>query len=217
MKLRETLLDLLFPPKCAFCARVIRPGGSGICADCFKALPRTGAQCRKKGDYFTLCVAPLYYEDFVRESLLRFKFGGGRSSARAYALLMAACIEKEFLAGYDILSWVPVSRRRLRQRGYDQAQLLAQELGPLLGMEPACVLEKVRHVPAQSGMGSAEKRRANISGAYRVLSPKKLEDKRILLVDDIVTTGSTFSECSKTLLRAGARQVLCAAVARDRD
>ena len=217
MSIRGALLDLLFPPKCAFCARIVRPGGSGTCADCWDKLPRTGAQCRKKGDYFTLCTAPLYYEGKVRESLLRYKFGGARSCAAAYAPLVAECVQREFPGGFDLLSWVPVSRQRLRKRGYDQAQLLAEELGKLLDVQPVAVLEKVRHVPAQSGMGSAEKRRANIIGAYRALTPDKLEDKRILLVDDIVTTGATFSECAKTLLRAGAQQVLCAAVARDRD
>lgn len=215
--MKAAILDLLFPPKCAFCARVIQPGGNGICMDCWERLPRTGAQCRKKGDYFTMCVSPLYYEGKVRESLLRYKFRNAQSCAEAYALLVAECIQREFPSGFDLLSWVPVSRQRLRQRGYDQAYLLAEGVGRLLGCRPVHLLEKVRNAPAQSGMGSAEKRRANISGAYRVTAAENLEEQRILLLDDIVTTGATFSECAKTLLRAGARQVLCAAVARDHD
>ena len=79
------------------------------------------------------------------------------------------------------------------------------------------MLLKVRDAAPQSGMGSAEKRRANISGAYAVPSPELVEGKRILLVDDIITTGATMSECAKTLLLAGADQVMGAAVARSRD
>jgi predicted amidophosphoribosyltransferase len=78
-------------------------------------------------------------------------------------------------------------------------------------------LEKTLDAEKQSSMGSAEKRRANIAGAYKAADPELVEGKRILLIDDIVTTGSTLSECAKTLLSAGAAEVLCAAVARTRD
>ena len=80
-----------------------------------------------------------------------------------------------------------------------------------------CTLKKLRHTAAQSQTGSAEKRRANISGAYRVPDPAQVADKRVLLIDDIVTTGSTLSECARTLGLAGAEQVVCATVARRRD
>ena len=69
----------------------------------------------------------------------------------------------------------------------------------------------------QSTVGSAEKRRANIAGAYRAADPELVQGKRILLIDDIITTGSTLSECARTLREAGAAEVLCAAVARTRD
>jgi competence protein ComFC len=217
MKIGEAILDLLFPLKCPFCQRPVRSGGVGWCAGCEKSLKRTEAHCRKKGDYFTMCVAPLYYEGAVRESLLRYKFGGSREYAGVYAHMMLDCIREQFPGGFDVLTWVPVSRKRLRKRGYDQAELLARELGILLSVKPEPLLEKIHDVPAQSGIGSAEKRRANISGAYQAVATEKIDGKRILLVDDIVTTGATLSECSKTLLRAGAHQIMCAAAARDRD
>ncbi|MGE4354597.1 MAG: ComF family protein [Oscillospiraceae bacterium] len=209
-------LELLFPEKCAFCHRVIKSECGGICEKCRSNLPYTHGNCKKKGDYFTLCVAPLYYEGDVRESLLRYKFGRCTAYAGVYAPMVSACIEREFGQDFDLLSWVPVSRRRLRRRGYDQAQLLADEIGRQFAKKPVPLLKK-RHVPAQSGMGSMEKRRANISGAYRVIDPELIAEKRILIIDDIVTTGSTLSECAKTLMRAGANKVMCAAVARDRD
>lgn len=173
--------------------------------------------CKRKGDFFTLCVSPLYYEDDTRESLLRFKFGQCSQYATVYAPLMLECIEREFQSKYDILSWVPVSKKRLRERGYDQAELLAQAIGNLCEMKATATLVKQRNTLAQSSVGSAEKRRANISAAYRAISPKEIDGKRILLIDDIITTGATASECAKTLLLAGADSVMCATLARDRD
>jgi len=153
----------------------------------------------------------------VRESLLRFKFRNCRHYAGIYANLMNECITKEFENGFDIISWVPVSKQRLRKRGYDQARLLAEEIAKLQGFKAVPTLIKHKNAPAQSGINGAEKRRANILGAYQVLDPDLIAGKRILLIDDIITTGATLSECSKTLLRMGAEQVLCATVARDRD
>jgi len=215
VKLKSALLALLFPAKCPFCARIVSPGG--ICAQCEKSIPYTRSNCRRKGDFFTRCVSPLYYESGVRESLIRFKFNNCKHYAAYYAPLVYDCIAQEFNCDFDIISWVPVSKKRLRKRGYDQSRILAEEVASLFGTQAIPVLEKHRHCPAQSGMGTAEKRKANISGCYRCLNPDLIEDKRILLIDDIITTGATLSECAKTLLRAGAGEVLCATVARDRD
>ena len=217
MKLIPALLDLLFPPKCVFCARPIVRGELMVCPDCGKELPWTGSMRRVTGDYFTCCVAPLFYKDKVRESLLRYKFAARRIYADTYARLMLEGVLREFDGAFDMLTWIPVSRKRLRRRGYDQARLLSEALGGLLGVEAVPLLEKIRDTAAQSKMGSAEKRRANISGAYRVLDPELVADKRILLIDDIITTGATMSECAKTLLLAGADKVMGAALARRRD
>ena len=217
MSLANVLLELLFPEKCAFCHRVIRTKYSGICEKCRNTLSYTRGNCKRKGDFFTLCVAPLYYEGDVRESLIRYKFGQCTSYAKVYAPMVRDCIKSEFGEEFDLISWVPVSQKRLSSRGYDQSKLLADEIGKLCGIKPMPVLVKQRHVAAQSSMGSAEKRKANISCAYGVIDPAFIYEKRILIIDDIVTTGSTLSECAKTLIRAGAGKVMCAAVARDRD
>ena len=215
MGLLDAALSLIFPHKCPFCGCVVNK--YGICGDCFKSLPRTGSNYKKKGDFFSGCVAPLYYEGNVRESLLRFKFSSCSHYAKSYAALVYECIEKEYPEGVDIVSWVPVSKKRMRSRGYDQAKLLAEEIAKLMGTTAVPVLEKHKHVAAQSGVGSADKRKANILGAYRVPNAELVENKKILLIDDIVTTGATLSECAKTLLKSGAQQIVCAAVARDRD
>lgn len=212
-----SLLDLLYPPKCAFCHKIVNNGSARICPDCESKLPYTNDFGKQKVEFVSLCVAPLYYENDVRESLLRFKFESCTGYAKAYAPLIADCVRQTMLDKFDILSWVPVSRKRLRERGYDQAELLAKAVAKELNLRAEPVLKKVQNTRPQSGAGSAEKRRANISGAYRVLSVERVRGKSILLLDDIITTGATVRECAKTLGLAGADAVYCASAARGRD
>ncbi len=213
----KTLLDILFPPKCAFCRRIMHSGVESPCPYCRDGLPYTKGGGRQKGDFFSVCVAPLYYEDEVRESLLRYKFKGATGYASVYAKLLAPCIASELSGDYDLISWVPLSKGRYKERGYDQAMLLALATALELDDVAVSTLEKTLDVAKQSTVGSAEKRRANISGAYCVPDPELIAGKRILLIDDIVTSGSTLSECARTLKSAGAAGVVCAAVACSRE
>lgn len=121
MSLKEKLLDLFFPPRCAFCRRT---GVHGVCADCERTLPYAKVQlCEGAG--FGSCASPLLYEDAVRESLLRFKFHGAQSAAEGYGELLARCAAEELGGQFDTVTWVPVSKKREHERGYDQAYLLA--------------------------------------------------------------------------------------------
>lgn len=215
MELLERVLDLLYPPKCALCHRLLDKGGVYICPRCRTSLPYTSEQGKQKIEFCEVCVSPLYYEDHAKESLLRYKFHDCRGYAQVYAPLVADCIRAAELE-WDVLSWVPLSRKRLRERGFDQCFLLAEAVGKQLGTPPVSLLKKSRHTRAQSGMGGAEERRANISGAYTVPQPERVAGKTILLLDDIVTTGATLSECARTLRYAGAKAVCCASVARRR-
>ncbi|MGN1001939.1 MAG: ComF family protein [Oscillospiraceae bacterium] len=217
MRAFSAFLDILFPPRCVFCRKFMKSSREPICPDCLKTLPYTTGGGEKTGDFFTVCVAPLYYEGTVREALLRYKFKQATGYAQPFGRLLARCVRENLAGRYDLISWVPLSKKRLKERGYDQAMLLACAAALELDDVAVSTLEKHIHVEKQSAMGSAEKRRANISGAYRVEDPELIAGKRILLIDDIVTTGSTLSECARTLLSAGASEVLCAAVARTRD
>lgn len=215
MKLIDAVLELLYPTKCAFCHKLT--GGDRVCPDCAGKLPLTeaGAQIQKF-PFISQCLSPLYYEGDVRESLHRYKFGGLSHYCTLYAQFMAKCIDENQIS-CDIITWVPLSRKRLRQRGYDQAGLLARELSELTGIECCRLLKKTRNNPAQSGTGGAEKRRANVSGVYAPLAPEKISGKSILIADDIVTTGATLSECGRILLQAGAEEVKAVTVARKRN
>lgn len=211
------LLDLLYPPRCVFCRKLLKKGEHSVCGKCREELPYTRNGGEQPGDFFSVCVAPLYYEGTVRESILRYKFKEATGYAQVYGALVAECIRDNLKGRYDLISWVPLSSRRYKERGYDQAMLLALAAALELGDVAVSTLEKHRDVARQSSMGSAEKRRANISGVYRLADPELINGKRILLIDDIVTTGSTLSECARILRQSGAKEVLCAAIARSRD
>lgn len=154
-----------------------------------------------------------YYKDTVRGSLLRYKFAGRRSYAPAYGRILAVKLQEQDWDTFDILTWVPIAPLRRLRRGYDQVELLAHAVGAELGITPVKTLRKIRNTPPQSGIKDASRRRANVLGAYAPVSPENLRGKRILLLDDVITTGATASECARVLLTAGAKEITCAALA----
>ncbi len=210
MGLYKKLLSLLFPPRCIFCRRIIDEGF--MCRSCQADLPVCG-QIKKRGEFFSASVAPLYYEGSVRKALHRYKFSGKRGYAGGFSELMADSVRLELPGRFDVVTWVPVSAKRLRERGYDQSKLLAELTAKKLGRETVPALRKTRHTKANSSLEGRESRAANILGAYEVTDRELVAGKRVLLIDDIFTTGATMSECSRVLLMAGAEDVVCAAVA----
>jgi len=209
-----SFLDLFFPPKCIFCGKVLNKTDDGWCDKCTEALPFADNGGRQDGEIFDFCVSPLYYKGSVRKSILRYKFRGMSAYAAVYGRLLADCVREHPDIKYDIITWVPLSSKRERSRGYDQAMLLALATALELNDVAAETLSKPRDVQAQSELGGKEERSANISGAYVVSEPELIEGKCVLLIDDVVTTGSTLTECAKVLISAGATRVVCAALAR---
>jgi len=211
------LLELLFPTRCVICRDFLGGGKPRICPECVDRISYTSDGGKRHGNFFSLCVSSVYYEKDFRESFLRYKFHNCSAYASAYGKLLGSTIYEQLEGRYDVVTWVPIDRRRYRKRGYDQAYLLAKSASEMLTQKPVRLLKKKRSVSAQSTTGTAEKRRANIAGAYKAVHPERFLGKRVLLIDDIVTTGSTLSECAKTLLLAGAEDVCCATLARTRD
>ena len=214
MSFMSSLMDLLFPPKCVFCGKVLGGADDAWCSKCVESLPFTLAGGKQDGVNYDCCVSPLYYKGDVRKSILRFKFRGASAYADVYGRILADCIRENPDIEYDVISWVPLSSKRERSRGYDQAMLLA--LATALNLDDVAVetLSKPHDVRAQSELYGREERSANISGAYKAADPELIEGKCVLLIDDIVTTGSTLSECASVLLAAGAVRVYCATLAR---
>lgn len=211
-RLAEALLDLLYPPRCQICHALITPREKPVCRRCLDTLPEhDGADPYVEGA--SRCTATFFYEGNLRESFHRYKFDGLQWYAGQYGRWMAVTVRDKLAGRFDRITWAPVSRKRLKSRGYDQAELLCRALARELGMTPERMLEKHTDNPAQSGMSSAEERRKNARGVYRVTDAERVAGARILLIDDIVTTGATLSECCRVLRAAGAADVVCAALA----
>ena len=209
------LLDLLFPPKCVFCGKLLATGERDFCARCQKELPwLEGPAAEQKGEFFSLCAAPLRYQGVVRDSIRRYKFKGRQGYHKAYGKLVAQCVHDHLAGKYDLITWVPLSDKRKKERGYDQAFLLASAAALELGDVAVETLRKRRNTAAQSGIQGEEERRANVLGAYEGVDPDLVKGKRVLLVDDIITTGSTIAECARILRTLGASDVVCATLAR---
>ena len=206
------MTELFYPDKCVLCGQLLGKEETDMCHSC-----RTDAPAWKKGNFKISFVARWaavwYYKDNVRESLLRYKFQKRRNYAAAYGRLLAMKLVQSGFDDFDVLTWVPISFRRRWKRGFDQVALIAKSVAQELNCKAVPTLRKVRHNAPQSGMANAAARRANVLGAYRVRRRAAVTGKRILLLDDIITSGATVSECAKTLLTAGAAQVSCAAVA----
>ena len=211
------LLDLLFPPRCVFCGKLLATGERDFCARCQRELPwLEGPAAEQTGEFFSLCAAPLRYQGVVRDSIRRYKFKGRQGYHKAYGKLVAQCVHDHLAGKYDLITWVPLSDKRKKERGYDQAFLLASAAALELGDVAVETLRKSRHTDAQSGLEGEAERRANVLGAYTAVDPELLAGKRVLLIDDVVTTGATFSECARVLRTMGAKDVVCAALARAR-
>ncbi|MDO5400890.1 MAG: ComF family protein [Eubacteriales bacterium] len=215
MRLLRALMQLLFPPKCVLCGKLLKNQEQDLCAWCRTQGPLYPNR-KRSAQFLDSFAAVWYYEGSVRRSLLRFKFRGAGSYAKSYGRLLAMELEKLHPEGFDLLTWVPISRRRRLTRGYDQVALLAKALGRELGMTPEPTLKKIRHNRPQSSVRGLAQRRANVLGAYRVMRPAQVAGKRVLLLDDILTTGATAGECARMLKTAGAKEIHCAAVAATR-
>ena len=210
-RLQKQLGNFLFPRKCPFCGTVT--GGRLLCGSCERTLPYTGENALRQGT-FGRCASPLYYTGPVREAILRFKFQGRTGGLDCFGRLMADCAARWYPGEFDTVTWVPVSKKREHERGYDQAHLLAKETARHWGIEPVRLLRKTRNNAAQSGLSSAAERRGNVLGVYEAENTDRIRGAKILLIDDILTTGATLGECVRVLREAGAADVVCATLAR---
>lgn len=210
------LTELIYPPKCVLCECILDSNTTDLCHECREKAPEF-SHPKRNIPFVAHWTALWYYKDDVRSSIHRFKFGNRRKYAQTYARLLAMRLEKDALTDWDVVTWVPISSLRSFFRGYDQSQLICQALQDETGCPAHRLLKKIRNAPPQSGIPDAASRRANVLGAYRVQNRPLLEGKRILLLDDVVTTGATASECARILLTAGAKDVTLVAVAAARQ
>ncbi len=230
------LLDFLFPPLCHICRSFIPDAGElHICTNCRERLPLaisplcnicgiqfTGAgndhicgQCITHPPHFDCARAHLLYEGAAREMIHSFKYQHKTHLRRPLALLALEGLT-DFIVEQspDLIVPVPLHRSRLRSRGFNQALLLGNILSDRLSipMLPNG-LAKIRQTEPQIEL-SAEQRRSNVKGAFTSTRPTDIAGRRILLLDDVMTTGSTVDECSKELKKTGANSILVVTIAR---
>ena len=217
MNLREKVLDLVFPPKCPFCRRILEDPRASACPACVSGLPwLEGGEEERSVEFADGCFSPLAYQGAVPEAVRRYKFDRVRALAVPFAGLMARCLDGCLERRPELICWAPLSRERLRERGFDQAELLAREMGRRLSVPVRPALWKPRDTPAQSGLEDLSARRANIRGAYALLPGADLSGRRVVLVDDVVTSGSTLGICAALLRQGGAKTVYCLTLAQAR-
>ena len=179
----------------------------GICEECFSDLPRTHSTksfpAIKTAEYV---VSPFYYKGRLRRSMLDFKFNFSYAFGDIYARLMYEELKDlTHLREFDMIIPVPMSKERMRERGYNQASLVAQAFSEYIKVPyREDILIRHKNTKRQSGLWGME-RATNILGAF---SSSDVFGKRILLLDDIHTTGNTIEECARTLKRAGAKEIL---------
>lgn len=213
-KLSRGILDFFFPRRCPFCGAVA--GKELLCKKCLRSLPFTGEHAVREGT-FGRCAAPLYYEDRVREAILQFKFKAKLGGLSCFGMLMAECAAEHYSGAFDAITWVPVSKKRLKKRGFDQTRYLTGSMCVDWHTAPIETLRKVTDNPPQSTLETEEQRRANVLGVYEAVNAEQFRGKRLLLVDDILTTGATLSECVRVLKEAGAGEVMCLTLAMSRE
>ncbi|MBI2886159.1 MAG: ComF family protein [Chloroflexi bacterium] len=223
---KDRLLGFFFPRRCLGCGRE----GRYLCAGCLAASPvvappwcprcglhlPAGQECRSC-QRFPLRVASVLsayaYRSPVREAIIQLKYHGVRTIGLELAELLARCLE-EHSAPVDLLVPVPMHPARRRERGYNQAEVLGEALSRLLGLPLASgALQRVRPTPAQARL-TREERWQNLAGAFAA-GPTSVADRRVLLVDDVCTTGATLSACADALETAGATSVWGLTVARE--
>ena len=213
------LLDALYPLECAGCGG----GGKVICDRCAAGLPVLSPPfcevCAAPGDFircppctditpaFDGIRAPFLYAGVIRRAILAFKYGGTRAAGRPLGGMLADYLADNPLPG-DLVTAVPMHPRRRRERGYNQAELLAREASRRLGL--ACqgdLLVRSRYVEPQAGTANAAERVANVAGSVALNGSRDIAGARVILVDDVATTGNTMQVCAEALKGAGAESV----------
>ena len=216
-RISERLLAWLYPDRCLMCARVIETSAR-LCDTCMPEAPyirrpmckRCGrprglCMCRGHRRHFERAVAPFLRTDVMRSAVSVLKQKAARDVVYAFAYEMAEAVRREYGdTAFDMVTYVPLTRRDRRRRGHNQSELLARELARELGMPCVKTLKKIVQNRPQKEL-KAHERIGNVMGVYDTCTD--VRDKFILLVDDVITTGSTLNECAKMLRLGGARQV----------
>lgn len=213
------LLAVFFPERCACCGQVIAYA-RGYCPRCAASLPRmegdlcpqcgqerTACRCRQHRPQFDRCALPFWYDGVMRQGILRYKKEARPYITALFARELAETVRREYgEEAFTCVVPVPMYEAAQKERGFNPVALLARELAEQLGVPYAEPLVKILDTPAQKELPAA-RRRGNLIGAFDLRGGADVRQARILLVDDVITTGSTLDECAKMLKLYGAQRV----------
>ncbi len=230
----ENFLNLVYPKLCVICGDAldpkdglrlcrrcvdeIRPNPKPWCARCGRPVERVGkicVECRRRHHNFKRNYSAYLYDGVMKKSIHQFKYRGKIYLSKLFAKLLIAFLRENtyIIEEIDGIVPVPLSKRRLKEREYNQSDLLARPIAEEFSLPVLGALDKIRSTRPQSELGK-EARANNIRGAFRARDRNAARGKTILLLDDVFTTGSTIDECSRTLLDAGAKGVFSLTLAR---
>jgi len=199
---RDVAADI-FPAKCVVCGRKLNSYDYGFCEECKKELKPLDKHETSRVNFCDRCIAVYEYDGHVKDTILALKFYSHPAYAGAFTDALCDMLSKYIDISYDAVTWIPISKKRLRKRGYDQAELIAAKLAEKLNLPLLRTLVKVRDNRQQSTLDAAA-RKGNVIGVYNLYNKNTSDIKglNILLMDDIITTGSTMSEAAKILKTA---------------
>jgi ComF family protein len=219
----EAIVETIYPRRCAGCGR----RGVWVCADCDDALARfqspwcarcgappsrAACRCAELADALSAVRSAAPDEGWLRAAIRSFKYEGESARAGHLGMLLVPVVAD--LPAFDALVPVPLHASRERRRGYNQARMIAGVASAEAAIPLLDALARVRATPQQVGLDAAA-RRANVRGAFAVTPGVAIRDARLVLVDDVFTTGSTLGNCAETLVAAGAKWVGAVTLARE--
>lgn len=214
-EIKKILLDIFFPSFCAGCKKE----GSFLCEECEKKVEIKETPCHLplKTKIEKIYCATEYRQDIIKDLIYDYKYKFIKEIKHKLAWIIIKHLEKtgfEKTEDYIIIP-VPLHKKRLRWRGFNQSELLAKEIGKYFEIPVKTnVLVRSKYTMPQTLQTDKDERLKNLKGAFECKNPDILQNKHVILVDDVVTTGSTFKECARTLLANGAKKVSAIAVAK---
>ena len=212
------IIDLIYPPTCGICGKLNQ---NSLCKKCEIELKKQavfGIDNYKKNceTFFDEHLYIFMYNGIIRMLILNYKFNDKSYLYKTFVkFLLKNNKFVEIIKSYDIIMPVPLNQKRKRKRGYNQSDLIAMEISNFLQIKlEKNNLEKVQNIVAQSTLNKVQ-RSQNIKGVYRIKNKQNLKNKKVLVIDDIYTTGSTINECSKIVKEAGAKNIGVLTIAKD--
>ena len=210
---KRAVKTAFFPARCPYCDIVIDPERYA-CADCGADLPEIPVISYIEGGF--RCVSPFLYTDCYAEAVKRFKFSGRAQYSEQLAFAVVTALNCSGDLGFDHVTCVPMHPKRIRRRGFNQAELLARELASLTEVPYEPMLRKTRDNPPQHKMNGFPEKIKNVRGLFKVEGSAP-RGRRVLIVDDVITSGATLGACARALKNSGASAVSCVTVCGQRN